>query len=461
MFTNNRGCDLIKKKTGIIKPEGEIVKERLFITPEYTTAKEIKKIRKELHLTQKEFAEFINCSKPTVERWERSEDVIRGPIVPFLKMLQKYPEYEQEVKVPEKVWPLRIWYMYDQDVCTLIDVNERERKVKIKNYTDKIMFRAFGVMEEPDYNQYIETHTPNEELLHAMQQTYFLNLVSELFDFSPIARSFNEQARLIDEHFYKLFPQLLAEYKKQIQIFTTEIVDVSYRFHKQYERLVTQSTDYNTNNDLQIRIIKGAAYFEQKLRPFHKLAEATNLPTDNKELRKKTNNTLEEFLNTLTQKLSLLQYVEDNGFHASDYLRKKAYILLSETDNKNSSGTTAHDRKERTPRERVSRERKRIEVPNDILHPELYRKITEWRGTKAKETGMPAYVIIQQKALLGMVNLLPNDAESLEAVPYFGRKGVENYGLELLGIIRNYMKEQNLQRPEIRTVFVPRENKKK
>lgn len=56
----------------------------------------------------------------------------------------------------EKVWPLRIWYMYDQDVCTLIDVNERERKVKIKNYTDKIMFRAFGVMEEPDYNQYIE-----------------------------------------------------------------------------------------------------------------------------------------------------------------------------------------------------------------------------------------------------------------------------------------------------------------
>lgn len=41
-------------------------------------------------------------------------------------------------------------------VVTLIDVNERERKVKIKNYTDKIMFRAFGVMEEPDYNQYIE-----------------------------------------------------------------------------------------------------------------------------------------------------------------------------------------------------------------------------------------------------------------------------------------------------------------
>lgn len=78
------------------------MKEKLFITPEYTTAKEIKELRKELHLTQKEFAELINCSKPTVERWERSEEVIRGPIVLLLKMLQKYPEYEQEVKVPGK-----------------------------------------------------------------------------------------------------------------------------------------------------------------------------------------------------------------------------------------------------------------------------------------------------------------------------------------------------------------------
>ena len=89
MFTNIRFYDLIKKKSEIIKLEGEFMKERLFVTPEYTTAKEIKQIRKELHLTQKEFAEFINCSKPTVERWERSEEVIRGPIVPFLKNVAK------------------------------------------------------------------------------------------------------------------------------------------------------------------------------------------------------------------------------------------------------------------------------------------------------------------------------------------------------------------------------------
>ena len=35
-------------------------------------------------------------------------------------------------------------------------MNEPERKVKVKNYTDKIMFRAFGVVETQDYDQYLE-----------------------------------------------------------------------------------------------------------------------------------------------------------------------------------------------------------------------------------------------------------------------------------------------------------------
>ena len=46
--------------------------------------------------------------------------------------------------------------MYGQNVCTLIGVNEQERKVKVKNYADKIMFRAFGIVENPDYDQYLE-----------------------------------------------------------------------------------------------------------------------------------------------------------------------------------------------------------------------------------------------------------------------------------------------------------------
>lgn len=132
------------------------MKCRLFITPSSITAKEIKEIRKKLKLTQKEFAEFINCSKPTVERWERSKEPITGPVVLLLKMLLECPEYVEKMRVPEKEMPLRLWYMYKEKVCTLIDVDELKKVVKIRNYTDNLMFCAFGKENHPNYQMYEE-----------------------------------------------------------------------------------------------------------------------------------------------------------------------------------------------------------------------------------------------------------------------------------------------------------------
>ena len=112
-----------------------------FAVSDYTTAEEIKAVRKHLKLTQKEFAELICCGKSTVERWEVSKEKITGPLVLLLKMLE---------------YPLRLWYMYRQKPCTMIDVNEVEQRVRVVNYTDKLMFRAFGKVEEPDYKMYEE-----------------------------------------------------------------------------------------------------------------------------------------------------------------------------------------------------------------------------------------------------------------------------------------------------------------
>lgn len=128
----------------------------IFALPQYVTAEEIKNIRKQLKLTQKEFAMLLNCSKPTIERWERSSEVITGPVVLAIKLLQKHPEYVSEIELPEKTYPLRLFYMHNQNICTLIDVDEKNKAVKIVNYTDNVMFRAFGVIENPDYDMYME-----------------------------------------------------------------------------------------------------------------------------------------------------------------------------------------------------------------------------------------------------------------------------------------------------------------
>ena len=130
--------------------------KKLFVTPEYITANEINKIRKQLGLTQKEFALLINCSKSTVERWETSSEPIVGPIVLLLKLLEREPEFVNKLRVPEKNYPLRLWYMHNQTVCTVIDVDEVNQQVIIKNYTDNVMFRAFGKEEHPDYKMYTD-----------------------------------------------------------------------------------------------------------------------------------------------------------------------------------------------------------------------------------------------------------------------------------------------------------------
>lgn len=130
--------------------------ERLFITPEYITAQEIKRVRMAMGLTQKEFAALINASKASVERWERSKEAITGPICLLIKMLDQFPEYVVNVRVPEKTMPVRLWYMHNETVCTIIDVNELKKDIRITNYTDNVMFRAFGVEEQPDYKMYME-----------------------------------------------------------------------------------------------------------------------------------------------------------------------------------------------------------------------------------------------------------------------------------------------------------------
>lgn len=132
------------------------MKKKRYATPEYMTSQDIKRIRKQMNLTQGGLGELLGCSKPTVERWESSDKPITGPAVLALHLLEQKPELMNEIKIPDKTYPLRLLYMYKQKLCTVIDVDELLQKIHISNYTDNILFRAFGVNEEPTYEQYLE-----------------------------------------------------------------------------------------------------------------------------------------------------------------------------------------------------------------------------------------------------------------------------------------------------------------
>ena len=313
-----------------------------------------------------------------------------------------------------------------------------------------------------DFTREVEQNAPGTVQLHDMQKAYFYDLVSDLFNFYSLEQAYNRLLRLIDEDLYKLFPKQLAEYKALVLHIKERIMDVSLRFRNQYTRLIQEKDDYATDEELQQRLRSGAVYFKKEIEPVLDLFEKTNMPLDNKELRKQLNERLQALEDALWIKLPLLEYLFEKPFTVTGYLKQKAMVMLDIEGDSSSSGSGSSSRAARAPKEKRERKERirssagkvKVDVPTDILHPELYRSLAEWRTAKMREVNLPAYVIMQQKVLMGIANLLPDTPQALEAVPYFGAKGVEKYGLEILGIVRNYMKEHQLERPEIKFVTV-------
>lgn len=117
---------------------------------------DIKIIRQKLKMTQQLFADFVNVSKKTVERWESSKQNINGTIVTLVTILNKYPNLMDELRIPDKTYPLRLWYMFKNEICSIIDVDEKNRKIVLHNFTNNYIFRAFGKNAEPSYDDFEE-----------------------------------------------------------------------------------------------------------------------------------------------------------------------------------------------------------------------------------------------------------------------------------------------------------------
>lgn len=64
-----------------------------------------------------------------------------------------------------------------------------------------------------EYATHAIEHTPSEGQIEQLQRDYYLSVVSELFDFRPLMDAFNRVLDLLDGHFRRSFPKLIAEYK--------------------------------------------------------------------------------------------------------------------------------------------------------------------------------------------------------------------------------------------------------
>ena len=299
---------------------------------------------------------------------------------------------------------------------------------------------------------------PGEEQFATLQQAYFLSLLTELFSFQPLYQSFQRYVRMLDEHLYLLYPKQLEDCKAELARLDERVVRVAERFSVQYTRMVNGSLDYATSIALQERIHAAAGYFVEQLRPMYPIAVRKSLDMDNKQLKKKYTAAYEEVRDRYRLKEDLLCFVEKSGFAVSSYLKQKALLTLDDVGTPIKAKEDARRMGMPEVEEAMieSRDGKRAEsgvdkvgISSDILHPELYERLRAWRNEEAARQNLPAYTIFQQKAILGISNLLPVDREMLLRIPYVGKKGVERYGDVLLEMVHAYRKEKGLDAPSL------------
>lgn len=276
------------------------------------------------------------------------------------------------------------------------------------------------------FTKEVEANTLDDKTLYRSQLIYFYEMLSEQFDFQQLEQQLGTLTRLLEEHFQKLYPQLVRVYKRTLEAYKTKIIQVAEAFKNQYTTMLRTTASYEDDLILHERIISGAAYFHTELKKLlADLIDETQVDSDNQENNKRFAEALKQFDQSFYLKLKTLELTEKDGFTVISYLRNKAQIILEHEEE-----TDKNERKNAVP--------EKLTVSRDILHPVLYKELSEWRNKEARKNNLPTYTVLQQKAILGMTNLLPQTNEELLCIPYIGQQKIDKYGHELLSIIQKY-----------------------
>lgn len=276
------------------------------------------------------------------------------------------------------------------------------------------------------FSENVSDHQPDRACLEDARRGYYVQLLKELFDYRPVLRRLSYVVRLFQEHLWRLYPERTEHWVKVRNDCREALEEVGIRFQGQLERMISECVDFETDVHLAERIAKGVDYFERKTREqLADLVNEANPETDNKEIRKSVDEALSRLRQEVGLKMALLEAAA-GGFEVKSYLEVRAKASIEKPEVRRKKPETV-----------------KLEVGNDLLHPELYRVLRNWRNDEAKKQGLPAYAVLHQKALLGLANTLPTNSKEMLAVPGIGKKVLERYGAVLLEMVDRYRFEGN------------------
>jgi hypothetical protein len=264
---------------------------------------------------------------------------------------------------------------------------------------------------------------PDEVTLHHARVRYQQRLLLECFAFEKLQRLLVRLVDFSERHASLVHLHGGGDLRQQLRQISDEVATVGANFRRQLQGLFPATELPAGDPVVAERLVKAAAYFRDKLEGGIGTVVATlQAETDNKELRKQAKDLLKGLREETAAKLAAIA-ICGGEFSAAAYLRAISAATLE------SGG-----RRDKQP----------LYAETDVGHPELFKKLQEWRGKIATKANLPAYQIMHHKTLVQIAVHLPENLGELKKIKGIGSRTAEKYGDALVALVGDFRQAQGI-----------------
>lgn len=293
------------------------------------------------------------------------------------------------------------------------------------------------------FNDNAIENMPTEEILARAKETFLFDNIASIFDFTELSIRIKKLKTFSGTVLYKLYPLASEKVTGFCNNYISEIEDVDLKYRNFINATRNLNTDSaNRLDKLLERSLAAKKYFLEKISCINDiLLEIIDLEFDNREDSKLHNELVVEIAVEKELKYRLLNFLKDKNFSVTDFLSYKNNLIAQGTDIELASIESSHneDLISKSGNNKKT-DKKKVSTSTDIQDQELYNILRNWRYSIAQEKGTPAYTIVSQTGLIGIVNEKPRTKKELLSLKGIGPKTAETYGKEILEIIDDYLK---------------------
>jgi ribonuclease D len=293
----------------------------------------------------------------------------------------------------------------------------------------KSKINASSIISDRQVDTYIEQvqdNLPTASELIRSQKNYQLNLMTELFDYSPFVFPIKRCMSLYYKNRNSIEGNIISCLSTLLDNGVNPLIRINSSFRKQLTELSTDIELPETSEIIQQRIQKAMAYFlKQTAATIAKPLNELTFSTENKDTNKNINKQLKIIEELLANKHYCFNGLKER-FDSQDYLKLKAKAVL-----------------QNSKPQKVKRE-----YTDTTEHPKLFEELRTMRLEIAQTDGIAAFQIFTQKTLYELCEYFPVANKQLKDIHGMGKVRIEKYGDRIINIVKQYVEKNDLESRE-------------